>query len=123
MAETTHIDAEPLNYGVPLPPGNADPRRMFMYLLPVAICVGAIIGSWMIEYTFPNGDSRNFSGPMCVFVTAPLGLIFGIMAIREAFRPRGLRALFWGAGWNVVTALGPWAALWMIVRFGLLKRL
>lgn len=96
---------------------------MFLYLLPAAIFVGAVIGSLMIEYTFPNGDSRNLSGPMCVFVTAPLGLIFGIMAIREAFRPRGLRALFWGVGWNVVTALGPWAALWIIVRCGLLKRM
>jgi hypothetical protein len=43
------------------------------------------------------------------------------MGVREAFRPRGFRALFWGAGWNVGTALGPWAALWVIVRLGLLK--
>jgi hypothetical protein len=94
---------------------------MFMYLLPAAICVGAIIGSWMIESTFPNGDSRNFQGPMCVLVTAPLGLVFGVIGIREAFRPRGLRALMWAVGWNVVTALGPSAALWVIVKFGLLK--
>jgi len=75
----------------------------------------------MIEATFPEGDSRNFQGPMCVLVTAPLGLIFGIMGVREAFRPHGLRALLWGVCWNVIAALGPWLALWVIVRFGLLK--
>jgi hypothetical protein len=63
-AQTPNVDVLPLNYGAPPPPRTADPRRMFMYLLPAAICVGAIIGSWMIEYTFPNGDSRNLSGPM-----------------------------------------------------------
>ena len=56
-----------------------------------------------------------------MIVMAPLGVIFGVMGIREAFRPRGLRALFGGVGWNVVAALGPWLALWVIVRFGLLK--
>jgi hypothetical protein len=121
MAEITHTDVVPLNYAAPPTPRNADPRRMFMYLLPAAVCVGAIIGSWMIEVTFPNGDSRNFGGAMCVLVTAPLGLIFGIMGIREACRPRGLRALLWGVGWNVLAALGPWVALWVVVRFGLLK--
>jgi len=106
MAETTHIDVQPLNYVAPPPPRNADPRRMFMYLLPAAICVGAIIGSWMIENTFPNGDSRNLPGPMCVLVTAPLGLVFGMMAIREAFRPRGMRALIWGADGTSSQRLG-----------------
>ena len=96
---------------------------MFLYLLPGAVCFGAFIGSWMIEARYPNGDSRNVGGPLCVFLTAPLGLIFGIMAIREALRPRSLRALLWGLGWNVVVAVGPWLALWIIVRFRLLKAL
>lgn len=92
-----------------------------MYLLPGATCIAAILGSWMIEATYPRGDSRNFSGPMCVLVTAPLGLGYGIAAIREALRPNGLRALLRGLAWNIVVAFGPWAVLWVIVRFGLLK--
>ena len=62
MAEITHIGVQPLDYGASPPPRNADPRRMFMYLLPAAICIGAIIGSLMIEYTFPNRDSHQRLG-------------------------------------------------------------
>lgn len=96
---------------------------MFFCLLPAAICIGALLGSWLIEADFPNGDSRNFGGGMCVLVTAPLGLIFAILAIREALRPRGLRALLWGLGWNVVVAGGPWVVLWIVARFRLFKGL
>jgi hypothetical protein len=122
MAEQPHTEVQPLGFAAPPPPPrNASARRVFMYLLPAAICVGAYIGSSMIEETYPKGDSRNFQGPLCVIVMAPLGVIVGVMRIREAFRPRGLRALLWGVGWNVVAAFGPWLALWVVVRFGLLK--
>src|SRR5437868_6239782 len=111
-----------LDYASPPPAREADRRRMFLYLLPGAICIAAAIGSWLIEATF-DGDSRNFFGVMCVLVTAPLGLGYGIFAIREACRPKGVRALRWALYWNAVIAFGPWLMLWSIVRFGLLKHL
>jgi hypothetical protein len=90
---------------------------MFKYLRPLAICVGVIIPSWMIQL------SRNIMGACGVLAAVPLGLVFGSLAIREASRPGGLRALLWGICWNIPIALGPWLVLWAIVKFGLLKHL
>lgn len=115
-------DPAHLNYASPPPPRPADPRRLFMYLLPGAICVGAVLGSWIIESRFPAGDSRNFGGVMCALIMAPLGVVFGALAVREAFRPKGLGAFCRGLMWNAVIAFGPWLALWVMVQFGLLKR-
>lgn len=95
---------------------------MFFLLLPCAACAGVILGSWMIESTFSNGDGRNFQGPIFVFVTFVPGMILAAEGVREAFRPRGLRALLWGVGWNIWIALGPLLGLWTIVKLGLLKR-
>jgi hypothetical protein len=102
---------------------DADPRRLFLLLLPGAVCISAILGSWVIEATYPQGDSRNFGGPMCVVATAPLGLVFGVMAIRETFRPRSLGALRRALAWSAVLAGGPWLLFWMIIRFGWLKHM
>ncbi len=121
MANTSPTPVLPLDYEGTRPVGPADPRRMFLYLLPSAVCIGAFLPTWMIEAYYPDGDSRNFSGPACMLVTAPLGLAFGAMAIREAIRPRRLRALLWSVGWNLLVAVGPWATFWVLVRFGLLK--
>jgi hypothetical protein len=113
--------AKPLNYAPPPPPRKADPRRMFLYVLPTAISFAAGAGSVMIEVAFPKGDSRNFAGPLVFLLAAPLGLVFGVFAIREAFRPGRLRALLWGIAWNAVVAICPCIAIWALIKFGLLK--
>jgi hypothetical protein len=68
----------PLDYATPPPRQSADPRRMFLYLLPGGIFMGALVGSVMIEHTFPY-DSRNFGGGMCILVMAPFALIYGVV--------------------------------------------
>jgi len=123
MEQPPSSKIEQLNYALPPPPREANPRRVFMCLLPGAICIAATIGSRTIEGAFPMGDSRNFGGACLMLFTAPLGLVFGIIAIREALRPRGLRALLWGVGWNIIVASGPCIAIWAVIRFGLLKHL
>jgi len=94
---------------------------MFWFLLPGATCIATIVTTMMIEIAFPNGDSRNFGGACLVLALAPVGLVFGIVAIRETFRPKGLRALAAGAAWNAVIVLISCTLIWAIVRFGLLK--
>ena len=113
----------PLDYATPPPPRQADARVIFRNLLPASICVGALLGSWLIESSFPNGDSRNFGGPLCVLVTAPLGLVFGVFAVGESFRSAGFCAFARAAAWSFLVALAPWLFLFACVRFHLLKHL
>jgi len=115
------VEAKHLGYMLPPPPRDASPRRMFLCLLPSAIWIAAWVTFWMIENSFPNGDSRNFGGACLIMVMAPLGLGFGVMAVIEAFRPSGLRALAWGIGWNAIVALGPCITAWVLIHFGLFK--
>ena len=107
-----------LNYASPSLPRDADRRKMFVYLVPDAICLATLLGSLLIR-TYGQ-DSRD-SGPCCILFMAPFALICGIAAIREAFRLNGLQALVWGLAWNLPLVLGPWLILLVIVRFGLFK--
>lgn len=111
----------PLNYAIPPPPRQANPRYVFLRLLPAAICIAAFITSMQIESAFPNGDSRNFGGVCVIILTAPLALVWGAFAVREAFRPRGVRALLLGSAWNAVLVLASFLSIWTIIKFRLLR--
>ena len=90
---------------------------MFTLVLPAAIFAAVFIGSWMFE----DGDSRNIGGAMCMLAMAPLALVCGVMAIIEATRPRGLRALSHGVLWSGLLIIGLCGSLWVIMHFKLLR--
>jgi hypothetical protein len=94
---------------------------MFLYLTPGAAFIAGLTSSWIIEATDPNGDSRNFIGPMCMLYTAIPALVCGIAAMLEALRPKGLRRLLAALLRSSLLAFGPWMILWAIIHFDLLK--
>lgn len=94
---------------------------MFFYLLPAGMFIGLIIGSLTIDAIFPGADQRNFAGHECALATVLPALIFGAKGIQEASRPRGLRAILWGGGLNLIVSVGLALAIWFVIRFNLLK--
>lgn len=99
------------------PEVKVDRRRVFKFLLPLAICVSAVLGSITIERTYPEGDGRNCAGPCIAFVMLIPGVILAGFAVREALRPDGLNALIW----NALLAVGPWLIFLLLIKFGLAR--
>jgi hypothetical protein len=98
-------DPKILDYATPKVPQNrrrmASPRRMFFLLLPAGIFGATFIPSMMIGAL--KLDDRNFGGACILLVSAPLALVFGIIAVIEAVRrDHGGSAFIWGAAWNVL---------------------
>lgn len=107
----------PLDYATPQSLSPADSRRVFIALLPVGIFVGVFLGSAMFE----DGDSRNLGGACCMLLMVPIGLIGLGIAITEARRPGGLRAVANGLIGAALVAGGLCGALWVILRFRLFR--
>jgi hypothetical protein len=107
-----------LEYASPPAPREASPSRLFWLLLPLAMFVALLLGSILIE----TGDSRNLPGPLMMLALLPALLICGVMAIFEAVRPRGLRALGYALIGSTVLVAGFCLVLWLVLHFKLLRR-
>ena len=110
-----------LGYATPPPPRPASPRRVFWLLLPGSLCVADYLSAVLIERAFPMGDSRNFGGACFFIVLAPFALVCGILAIIEAFRPRGRQAFLQGLVCNLPVITAPCIVIFTLAKTGLLR--
>jgi hypothetical protein len=107
-----------LSYASPPPAEReAEARLMFALLLPTGIFAAVFLGSWMFE----DGDSRNVGGALCMFAMAPVAIVCSVIALIEATRPRGFRALLHGIAWSGLLVAGLCGSLWIIIQFRLLR--
>jgi len=111
-----------LDYATPQPPERreADPKRMFFYLLPGAMLIAEITSMIAIGHA-AGYDTGNVTDMCCPLVTLPFAFGCSVGAIMETIRPNGFRVLLRTLPLIAVVAFLPWLLLQIAIDFNLFR--